>query len=253
MIMLKENFMKRNIQIGGFLFILFICLFFNANSIHAKQIYYQNKYGVILTEEEYQFLSTMYWDGYQSLMTVDDYNEFRNSKVMEGQIEVKEIKYGSGITPYGTLVSNYDRTLKIFKSCSNDCLISVSLKWDRNPAIRSFDVIGAYIENTSFTNNPTTIVATTDSKTVVTDYKKTNNGLGASFKLPSGSNVTINQTYRVKSGGHVYASYQHAMTNSTLAKSKDYTFSYFGYGRVFQFSDSVRGIYDGMTGVDIAV
>lgn len=142
------------------------------------------------------------------------------------------------------------RTLRIFKSCSSDCLISVILNWTSNPNLYSY---GAYIEGTLFTNNPTTTVATSSSKNVVTDLKKISNEIGSSFKLPSGSNITINQLFRVNTGDHVYASYQHAISNSTLAKSKDYTFSKLGYGNVFQFSNSSKGLYDAMNGVDIAV
>lgn len=237
--------------IGCIIFVLLICFIFDTNNVYASEIFYKNKNDVILTEEEYNFLTKMYWDGYQSLMTLDDYEEFQNSKVMDGQIEVKELN--NYIVPYGTSVSYGGRTLKIFKSCSSDCLISVTLNWTSNPNLYSYDVIGAYIEGTSFTNNPTTTVATSGSKNVVTDLKKTSNGIGSSFKLPSGSNITINQLFRVNTGGHVYASYQHAISNSTLAKSKDYTFSKLGYGNVFQFSNSSKGLYDAMNGVDIAV
>lgn len=234
--------------------IVIICIFlFNINIVDASEVFYKNENGVILTKNEYNFLSQMYWDGYQSLMTLEDYENFKNSDVINGKVEVKEINYNNYIVPYGTSISYGYKTLKIFKSCSSDCLISVTLQWDSDPSVRSYDVIGAYIENTTFTNNPTTMVATSSTKTVITDLKKTSNGIGSSFKLPSGSNIKVNQVFRVNVGGHVYASYQHAKSSSTLAKSKDYTFSKFGYGRVFQFSTSSSNIYDAMNGVDIAV
>ena len=256
--------------------ILSICLPFNMRRVFAEETFYKNKNGVTLTEEEYNFISKMYWDGYQSLMTLEDYEEFQDSKVMDGQVEVKILDYDNSVIPYNSSfptggrllkILDYDnsvipysssfssggKSLKIFKSCSSNCLISVTLQWTGNPIVRSYDVIGAYIENTSFTNTPTTIVATSSSRTVITDLKKTNNGIGSSFKLPDGSNITVNQVFRVNTGGHVYASYQHAISTSTLAKSKDYIFSYYGYGRVFQFSDSSKDIYDAMNGVDIEV
>ena len=251
----EKKFMKNNKIVCLVLLIpiLFICLTLNINNVKALETFYKNKNGVTLTKEEYDFLSQMYWNGYQSLMTLDDYEEFKSSKVMNGQIEVKKLNYNNYIIPYGTSISYGDRTLKIFKSCSDDCLISITLQWTSNPIVRSYDVIGAYIENTSFVGSPTTTVATSNSKTVITDLKKTNNGIGSSFKLPSGSNIKVNQTFSVNAGGHVYASYQHAKSTSTLAKSKDYIFSYYGYGRVFKFSDSSSNIYDAMNGVDIEV
>ena len=251
----EKKFMKNNKIVCLVLLIpiLFICLTLNINNVKALETFYKNKNGVTLTKEEYDFLSQMYWNGYQSLMTLDDYEEFKNSKVMNGQIEVKELNYNNYIMPYGTSIISGDKSLKIFKSCSSNCLISVTLQWTSNPSVKSYDVMGAYIENTSFVDTPRTLLVSTDSTTTITDLKKTNNGIGSSFKLPSGSNIKVNQIFKVNTGGHVYASYQHAKSNSTLAKSKDYTFSKFGYGGVFQFSDSSSNIYDGMTGVDIEV
>lgn len=254
MILKERKFTKNNIiiQTIGIIFVL-LCLVLNNNIVYAKDTFYENQNGVILTEDEYEFISKMYWDGYQKLMTLEDYEEFVDSKVMDGQIEVKELNYNNYIVPYGTSISYGGKSLKIFKSCSSDCLISVTANWTAIPSISSYDVIGAYIEGTSFTNNPRTMVTANGSTTIVTDLKKTSNGIGSSFKLPSGPNIKINQTFKVKTGGHVYASYQHAISTSTLAKSKDYTFSYFGYGRVFKFSDSSSNIYDAMNGVDIVV
>ncbi len=240
-----------------FMLILFVCLMFTNNVYALEKNFYENENGVKLTEEEYNFLSKMYWDGYQSLMTLEDYIEFKNSKVMNGDIEIKEVTYDNlnhyEIILYNLSSSDNLKTLKIFKSCSSDCLISVTAEWNGHPFVRSYDVIGAFLNGTTFTNDPTTTVATSNSKTVISDLKKESYGIGSSFLLPSGSNVTINQLFKVKKGGHVYASYQHAKSSSTLAKSKDYTFSYFGYGHVFLFGSGSQNIYDAMNGVDIAV
>lgn len=253
--LLEKIFVKNNriIHLVLLTLLLFTCLTVNINSIKALETFYKNKNGVTLTKEEYNFLSQMYWDGYQSLMTLDDYEGFKKSKVMNGQVEIKELNFNNYFIPNGTSISYSDRTLKIFKSCSSTCLISVTLQWNGNPGIKSYDVMGAYIENTSLVDTPTTLLVSNDSTTTITDLNKTNNGIGSSFKLPNGSNIKINQTFRVNQGGHVYASYQHAKSSSTLAKSKDYTFSKFGYGGVFKFSSSSANIYDAMPGVDIEV
>lgn len=260
MIFLEELKSYKSIILKYIMFILFlfvfVCLMFT-NKVYALENFYENENGVKLTKEEYDFLSKMYWDGYQSLMTLEDYSEFQNSGVMNGDVEIKEVTYGDsnilGIMPYGTSFSDTSKTLKIFKSCSSDCLISVTAQWNGHPLIRSYDVIGAFLNGTTFTNNPITTVSSTDTKTTVSDLTMTSYGAGSSFLLPSGSGITINQIFRVQTGGHVYASYQHAKSTSTLAKSKDYTFSYFGYGRVFLFGSGSQNIYDAMNGVDIAV
>ncbi|CDF20946.1 unknown [Clostridium sp. CAG:609] len=51
----------------------------------------------------------------------------------------------------------------------------------------------------------------------------------------------------------VYASYQHAATNVTLAQSKAYNISHNGYGEVINFATAVENYYDGMQGVSIAL
>ena len=51
----------------------------------------------------------------------------------------------------------------------------------------------------------------------------------------------------------VYGSYQHAMTAVTLAKSKSYTISHNGYGKVINFATAVQNDYDNMQGVSISL
>ncbi len=221
--------------------------------VYASENYYTNPFGVSLTKEEYEFLTMMYWDGYQSLMTVSDYQEFQDSKVMDGEIDFKEIKSDEEPMTRATSFTGGSRTLKIFKSCSSDCTISVTLTWDSQPTIRSYDVIGSYFDGTTLKNTPSTVIVTSGVSQTVNDLKTANNGIGSSLIIPFGANVVVNQNYRVAKQGHVYASYQHATIATTLAKSKDYTFSKTGYGKVFNFSAGSRNIYDGMNGVDIAL
>lgn len=78
--LLRKMSMRNNkiIHLIWMLPILLICLIFNINNVFALETFYKNKNGVILTEEEYDFLTKMYWDGHQSLMTFDDYEEFKD-------------------------------------------------------------------------------------------------------------------------------------------------------------------------------
>jgi len=113
--------------------------------------------------------------------------------------------------------------------------------------------MGSYFDGTTLKNTPNTVIVTSGVSQKVNDLKTANNGIGSSFIIPFGANIVINQNYKVAKQGHVYASYQHATIATTLAKSKDYTFSKNGYGKVFNFSAGSRNIYDGMNGVDIAL
>ena len=67
--------MKKQIKICALLLILFCAL--NSENVNAQEVYYTNDYGVQLTQEEYEFLTKMYWDGYQEIMTQEEYEELQ--------------------------------------------------------------------------------------------------------------------------------------------------------------------------------
>lgn len=225
--------------------LLAIGFIFSIPQVKAAETYYQNNNGVTLSKEEYDFLSYMFWQGSQDLLTKEDYKKFVESNIMNG--ELGDDTY-TEIQPLSTLVETNSKTLKIVKSCSSDCLISVTLTWKGNPTIKSYDVMGAYLDNTKLTNSPTTVIG---SKSY-TDIKKFNSGFGVSILLPTyDSKPVINQIFRVSKSGTIYASYQHATRNITLNDSKNYTLSKTGYGGVFSFSGTSVTTYDRMQGVSI--
>lgn len=53
---------------------LLLGTFLFTKNVYAQEIYYQNDYGVILDHQEYNFISNMYWEGYQKYLTMEDYN-----------------------------------------------------------------------------------------------------------------------------------------------------------------------------------
>ncbi len=221
--------------------------FINTNNVLANEIFYVNKNNVEFSKEEYEFLSFMFWDGCQELFTQDDYENFIKSDIMDGEIKIST---NEGIMPLSTIYEQQDRTLKIVSSCTTNCVVSVTLTWKNIPAIKSYDVMGAYLENTALLNTPTTTV-TSSNETYMQTFT---NGFGVSIKLPNiNSTITINQNFKVNKSGNVYASYQHAMRAISLENSKNYTLSKQGYGKVFKFSGSAISTYDQMTGVEISL
>lgn len=221
------------------------------SNVSAKDIYYTNNNGVSFNKEEFDFLGNFFWNGVQDLLSKEDYQNFILSDIMNGDIEIETYHE---IMTRGTYFEDANRDLKISKSCSSNCYISVTLTWKNNPTIRSYDVIGAYLENTELVNTPTTVVLNSGATVNSKEIKKTSTGFGVSIKLPTyGNSLIVNQTYRVKKGGHVYASYQHAMKNISLTNSKNYTISKSGYGKVFNFSGTAVSTYDRMNGVNISV
>lgn len=237
------------------LIILLLILFTN-KEVSAKEYtseFYTNKNNVTFTQEEYEFLSEMYWEGYQDIMTKKEYESFKEEDLISGDFETKFINENQLQIIRGASHSTGSKSLKISKSCSEKCRISVVLTWTVNPAIRSYDVIGAYFDGVSLQTDPITRVVSSDSTSYSYNIKQASNGVGTSVLLPSGSNIIVNQEYSVSTGGKVYASYQHAKQNTTLASSQKYNFSILGYGNVFLFDSSVQSIYDAMNGVNIEV
>ncbi len=231
------------------LLIVILSLMLFTTNVSAKEIFYVNDYGVSLTKEEYDFFSYMFWENSQNLITKNDYEKFVKSNIINGEMD-SNVYYE--ILTRGVSFKDSDKSLKITKSCTSDCFISTTLTWNRNPAVRSYDVIGSYLENTSLVNTPITTVISSSSNVTSNEIKKFNNGFGVSILLPKyGNSLVVNQTFRVKKGGTIYASYQHAMKSLTLTESKNYTVSKAGYGGVFKFSGTAANVYDKMSGVDI--
>ena len=232
---------------------IIIITFFSFTNVNAKEnrnnsnIYYMNKYGVSLSEHEYNFLSQLFWEGCQDLMTVKDYNNFISSKLIDKEIETKKLL----IVPLSQSYNDGTEELKISKVCSSNCYISVTLTWLKLPTVKSYDVMGAYLDGTSLIGEPTTTIDT-GSSSLVSNYKYFINGFGNSIKLQDNTKV-VNQTFRVNKGGTVYATYQHANSSISLANSQNYTISKSGYGHVFAFSGTAKSIYDNFGGVDISV
>ena len=228
-----------------------LCGLLFTTNVSAKEIYYVNDNGVSFSKEEYEFLSFMFWDGSQNLFTPEDYQKFIDSKIMDG--EINSNSYTEPV-PYATTVDTPGKTLNIVSSCSTNCLISVTATWKGTPAIKSYDVIGAYLENTSLQNTPTTTVSTSLGTSNSNELKQFDNGFGVSIALPKyGNNIVVNQLFRVSKSGTVYASYQHATKNISLNDSKNYTISKAGFGGVFNFSGTAANTYDRMNGVNISL
>lgn len=241
------------------LFIVAICLItiFSLETVNAKEnsgTYYTNNNGVSFTEYEYDLFTKMYWEGYPEKMTKQDYQEFVDNNLLEGTFQSKVVYDNqNNIIARGPSYSTPAKSIKIASLCSDTCRISVVLNWLTNPTIRSYDVMGAYLDGVSLKSNPTTRVASQSTEFLASNIRKEANGFGVSFKLPSGSGIVVNQDFYTSKGGTIYASYQHAKSNTTLATSQLFNLSRIGYGRVFLFYGAATNVYDGMNGVDINV
>ncbi len=219
--------------------------------VSADENFYDNDKGVTFNQEEIEFLEYFFWPGVQDTMTQEDYDKFIESNIMNAPRIGQEI-YETPDTRT-TYIEDNARKFQLSYACDNGCLISVTLTWKGQPTIRSYDVMGAYLHNTELMNVPSTVIQTTAGGTSYTNLRNFSNGFGISMLLPQyGANIIANQLFRVKEQGTVYASYQHAMSNISLANSQNYTLSRVGYGNVFEFAGVAANTYDRMNGLNIS-
>lgn len=239
------------------LMFLFIALIVSIENVFAlskqSNTTYENSNGVIVSEKEYQFINDFYDSEYFESMTSEDYEWIEDLDIDESEVEIKE-SIEDTVSLAGTLYTNNGRSLKIAKSCSSGtCTIVVKVQWLLLPTIRSWDVIGARLSNTSLTSSSiTTKVAYGDITTYYSGAQKFTSGFGTSVELPSGNNtISIEQKYYVTTGGTVYASYQHSIKEITEATSKLYSISSKGSGSTFKFYGAALNAFDNTAGVNI--
>lgn len=224
----------------------------------AEESYYINSNNVSFTRDEYDFISNFIWNGYQDYMTESNFNYiFGHGISPESFIEESNYEELGEIALLSTTHSSASKTISIRKACSSSqCLISVVAEWKTIANVRSYDVMGAYLDGTNLIYAPETYIVSENGLEYSNEIKYDLHGFGVSFKLPNknvANYITINQQYYVGTSGNVYASYQHAKSTTTLANSKKYSISLSGYGKVFNFESSVINVYDGMGGVNISL
>ena len=229
-------------------------IFIYTYGVHAQsKDYYTNENGVKVSTKTYNFINEFYGNNYFEKMTIDDLNWIQDLNIDNSDVEIKTI-YDYGISPMTSSLNQNGKTLTIVKSCSKNCAIIVKCTWTSLPNVRSYDIIGARFSGTNLISDSiVTKFSSSEGYDFVYDVKRFVNGFGTSVKLPSGSNVTIEQKYTLAKGGKVYASYQHAKKQISLSNSQLFVIDSAGYGNVFKFYGAATGVYDEMEGVDISL
>lgn len=235
------------------IFYILICLgMLLTTNVFAESNFYQNKYGVSFTENEYDFISKVYFDGYQNFMTQDDYNEFVSSDIMNNYNKTIQITQNSNSR---AIHETSAKILKMSSSCgSSTCTIITTLTWKREPVVKSYDLIGAFLNNTTSSGTPNNHLYYGDNVMLPVETKKVSNGISATYDLPNTSEaMNFVQSFTVEKTGKVYVSYQHAKQNISLANSRKYSFSASGYGGVFVFNEGINNYYDAMQGLSMTL
>ena len=239
-----------------------ICALFVINilsvNVHADDVYYTNKNGVSMTEEQYNFLGELYFDGYQEYVTQEKFNKYLSMGLYGQRITKKETEdFETGVeSPAALIHETTAKRLTLAYSCNGKyCAMVTTLEWKGAPKVISYDVIGSYLYgDISRLTPPTTYLYWSGNPIEYTDRVYDGKGYGCTALLQKSSTaMTISQDtdVYVNGDGTFYSSYQHATKRITLETSKKYTTGFGGYGGVFFFYGSAVGVYDQMGGVDV--
>ena len=230
-------------------FALVFSLFVGIVSVNAQDYYYINDNGVTFTKDQYDFITKMYYDGYQAFMTKEDMKYFDGIKMVPDAVETKEYveMYHGG---YQLRSTSHETASKILRISKANKTVSISCSWKKSPSVRSYDLIGAYLNGPSIAGGVGTSITYSGGSISPSATKKPGNGYGAVLKLPNGGNsIVASTTFTLSGSGRVYGSYQHAKSSISLANANSYTIGNGGLGNVFKFSAAIASKYDQMSGV----
>ena len=244
-----------------------------------------------LTDEEYSRLKIIFSDIRIATMSNEDAQRYlsydlENSNIVSKYYRVTETANGTvsaevtkteaeeasqatnnNLTRGASYKTTYKNIqLSASPTSDNNYYIKFFTCWLLTPKVKSYDVNAMRVDDA-------TIVAGTQKgtqsygingnySTISYSYNGTNmvnqsNGFGISMNLvdaATGFQLDIEAVVESTSKwATVYASYQHAASNVTLAQSKSYNISHNGYGEVINFATAVENYYDGMQGVSIAL
>lgn len=255
------------------------------NYVYADD--YINQNGVVISDENYNNLLKLYSEKRISILTHSDYEEIMSKGIdfnnveqstkyiktefnqVTGEYEDTEVteeefnNYDPNSRSRATIIETaYKRiNLSITPTSGSYAYYTFNALWKIMPATRSYDVIGVRLSNLSVVNGTQDGFQTYDLNGQ-TDYvsysfngtntKHFSNGYGVSMNLLN-SDITylecdIEATLIIDAyPATIFASYQHAVENVTLAQSQDYTIGV-GLGNVFVFNNYMEYRYDGMEG-----
>lgn len=227
---------------------MILTIMFSIKTVFAEEIYYVNDNGVQFTEKQYKYYTDMFWDGYQKNVLQEDFDKVDSLNLFDSKVTINE-----SILTKGSTVYEKGRTLKIAKSCTTQCYVSLVADWIGTPGVGSYDVIGFRVSGVSINSIHNAYAQGSGFSSASTTPQTFSNGFGHSVQVASVSSLKVSTSMYTTMGGTVYGSYQHATSSISYNNSKLYSISGAGYGSVFAFYGAATGIYDGANGVSISV
>lgn len=276
-------------KITFMLYALVSVLFVIPNVVSAKEIINNN--GILISENEYNDFLKIYDNEYIMNMSEEKYNKLKTldfsdittstkyiettynqslQLTTEREITEEEFNEFEAVSPLlDDGAASYETTKKklvlsiVGGTTWNWAMVAAT--WKAIPSNRSYDLIGFYGYGFDFGSgtqigeqvyvldgNYTTISYAWNG----TNIKRHSNGFGISMNVVN-SDITYLQFIAecdVRANiDHptLYASYQHAQKNLSLADSQNYTLGGAGLGSVFVFPYSISQKYDAMSGVHV--
>lgn len=268
----------RRVLIFGIFTFLFI-----PSVVMADDNMYENRYGVLMDERNYNYLIDKLGQLHVEFMTQAEYDRLKDkelnliaydSKIIDtieySGLEIEQVSPRSvNGFQYHNVTASKNLTLMIFEEMTeNQYYVKAVNEWLVLPRVRSFDVLALR------TDDGLSVIDTSQQGTqhyvidgapdaVLYQYNGSNtvrrsNGYGFSMNLLDSNEVEgfINTTSCLVTGasGTVSVSYQHATRSLSRADSMDYTLNVNGLGGVILFREyDTLDKYDRMTGVWVEV
>lgn len=244
-----------------------------------------------LTDEEYSRLKIIFSDARIATMSDEDAQRYlsydlENSNIVSKYYRVTETANGTvsaevtkteaeeasqatnnNLTRGASHTTTY-KNIQITASPinGNGYYVKFFTNWLIMPKIKSYDVDALRVDDATIQSGTQKGTQTYRANGIVSEvnysYNGTNmvnqsNGFGISMNLVDAATAIECEIEAIvvstSKWATVYASYQHAASNVTLAQSKSYNISHNGYGEVINFATAVENYYDGMQGVSIAL
>ena len=239
-------------------FIICLSIFLGFKTVSAKEVVYTNDNGVELDQNEFNFFKKVYGIRFLKYLDQDILDEFESVNFENPNVESNTVYASENNTMFqprdNTFFSSPAKSITISKVVTNVfSRIYITVNWLAEPNMKSYDDIGAYLDGPTRISTPVTHYYSTDESGFESAIKYDTHGYGAVVDIPTGQDVSITQNFAYTGTGVVYASYQHAMTTSTLTIAQKFNISAIGYGGVFDFYGEALDIYDDMNGVNISV
>lgn len=242
-----------------------------------------------LTDEEYARLRNLFSDARISIMSDEDAARYlsydlehvnkvskyyKATETTNGTITTEVSKEEAttaaenNISTMATYHTTSYKNIEIMTTHANGNGYYVYLvnDWLITPKVKSYDVIAMRVDDAVISSGTQQGMQMYKTNGVTGEvnysYNGTNmvlssNGFGISMNLVDAASEFTCEIEAIVTAtsqwATVYGSYQHAMTAVTLAKSKSYTISHNGYGKVINFATAVQNDYDNMQGVSISL